>query len=402
MLIKIIIYFLIILSIFNKEKLYSLNVEKYDEIIEETLQSLGKENEFESKKKIEINYKLIKEKVQSDLKIGKIDTNLNEFLFIHGIYFNDLLSLQSLIINREISQLDSILKKHLSLAIIKKLSLAIQENRIAQQVKILVQKNNQCFYYLNGYLIEFDKYFTAPAGVPFYFAIDCPSNMFEIKKIVTSETQLEYKVDFKNLEQKQEYPSTIPNPFQALNDYDDESPLAEKSYFNYFIGMGILNDFGKFKELGLNNLNLSAGKLLFIDTKVTYKNYFLSFDYASVKFKSEKKYEFTNSYTNEKTEKKAIFTTTGNYFDIGIGYNIQLFEIYKKLSFETSLSSHLAILQNEYSPINLYGFGLKLIFGPVFNINEHFFLNIKTGLNYFCGEIYGYQIPTYLGAGFNF
>ncbi|WGL58870.1 hypothetical protein QEJ31_10085 [Pigmentibacter sp. JX0631] len=402
MLIKILFFLLIGTVFFTNSKSYSLNIEKYEEIIEETLQFLSSEDIHENKEKIEINYKLIKEKVQSDLKIGKIDTNLNEFLFIHGIFYNDLLSLQSVIMNREISQLDGKLKKHLNLGIIKKLSLAIQENKIAKQTKILVQKNIQCFYYLNGYLVEFDKYFTVPAGVPFYFAIDCPSNMFEIKKVVTSETQIETKIEFKNLQKKHEFPTTMPNPFQAFHDYDDDNLTEDENHIKYSLGLGYLNDFGRLKELGVRSFNLSEGKILLLNTKVTYKNLFVTLNYAPIKLNSEKKYEFTNSYTNEKTEKNAKFTVTGNYFDIGIGYIFQLLEIKDKIALETAFTSQLAILQNEYSSINLYGFGLQFNFGPVIYINEHFFLDIKTGINYFSGEIYGFQIPTNFSVGLKF
>lgn len=381
-------------------KVFAIHQEKYEEIIYETISLINTESIENNKEKIEINFALIKEKVQNDLKIGRVDTNINEYLLIFGLLYDDLVSLQSMLINKDIKDLNHKIHGYLNLNSTKKLSLAVQENRVSQKTKILVQKNSSCFYFLNGNIIEFDNFFTVPAGIPFYFAIECQANLFEVKKIVPTETQREVLVNFSNLKKKLEVPATLPNPFNALNDTDDELENIEeldKSRITYRLGIGIVHNTNKLKELEISNAHLPSGTFLSYSLSASYNKFMLSFQYANVTRIAHQSYAFNNPYLSESSEKKVRFTTSSHYYNLGLGREFTIRQFNENFSIDSLLSLNTIILQNTSPEMTHTGFGFMTHIGPTLRIYEVLFMDFKLGIAKYFGQINEFQIFGDLG-----
>ncbi len=401
---KSIYLLLFILTFLLNENLFAIGNEKYEEIIEETLEIIHSNPSELINDKLEINYKLIKEKVQNDLKIGKVDTHLNEYLFIHGVIYNDIISLQSFLLNRDIKDIESRITKYLNLSIIKKLALAAQENRMSQKTKVYVSKNTNCFYFINGHNIDFEKYFIVPAGVPFYFAVECNTHSYEIKKVVTAETQQEIKIEFKNLQNKVEMPTGVPNPFQASRDYDEDDDLEDKnnSNFRYRLGIGFINDYTILKDRKISNLEMPTGKFMNYNFALLYNNYIFSASYARVHLEIKKSFEFYDSYSNSHSEKQVLLRIPANYYEIALGRVLQLYQFNDTVVIDNLFAVTAVILQSNFSAANMNAFGIKYQVGPTIKLNELFLLDINVGVSKFFGQIDGFQVSTNFGVLFQF
>lgn len=266
---------LIVLLLFIKNS-YSFERKYLYEIVKETL--ILHENYELNTEKLEKNFNLIEEIVKFQLNIGYENVDLDLYLFLKGIVKDDIYSLQTLLVDIDSKNLSLDLTNLINTSIAKKMSFALKENRISNKTKIELKFNKNlksCHYYLNGKVLNNMNHFLSPSGIPIYLAIYCEKN-FEVQRIIPDAAQSVYTVHFNNLKNKNNIPSTLPNPYPSI----------------YAKNLKSNNQDNKLNEIDAYEINFSSGYLFNYNKKIhnhfnynsmlSINNYLLLLGYSKV------------------------------------------------------------------------------------------------------------------------
>ncbi|MES2615692.1 MAG: hypothetical protein V4591_09780, partial [Bdellovibrionota bacterium] len=160
-----------------------------DDIItlaKQTLKLNETSNDYFVKKEVYEKFSDIKEFIQTELKNGNKSARVDVFLLLDGLVQNNLSSLQSFLATGHNDIFHKEFSEYITYDYAEKLAYALKENKRLLTTEYIVDnsiRKGKCVNYVNGYKINNNISFLAPAGLPYYVSSYCNDNTFAVLKI---------------------------------------------------------------------------------------------------------------------------------------------------------------------------------------------------------------------------